>query len=209
MNSERRTFTCSVTTDNRSSSSVTDTHSAHKHEIMHPSTASPKLSYLIWVKSITFRTWFKSNPLVAKQSTYTHPSYVPIHMYIHISRGLMQGINMEKSIFNLIVFCFLAQSYCRHKFSHLLLFYVLSGFKSPGSIRFDHFVRIQDGISFQIDICLCQVMSVADVGSSARAGVSLKDIPYRFNTLRPRQNGRHFADDIFKCIFLMKMFEFL
>ena len=23
----------------------------------------------------------------------------------------------------------------------------------------------------------------------------------RFNTLRPRQNGRHFADDIFKCIF--------
>ena len=24
----------------------------------------------------------------------------------------------------------------------------------------------------------------------------------RFNTLRPRQNGRHFADDIFKCIFL-------
>ena len=23
-----------------------------------------------------------------------------------------------------------------------------------------------------------------------------------FNTLRPRQNGRHFADDIFKCMFL-------
>ena len=23
-----------------------------------------------------------------------------------------------------------------------------------------------------------------------------------FNSLRPRQNGRHFADDIFKCIFL-------
>ena len=28
------------------------------------------------------------------------------------------------------------------------------------------------------------------------------------NTLRPRQNGRHFADDIFKCIFLYEMFEF-
>ena len=29
------------------------------------------------------------------------------------------------------------------------------------------------------------------------------------NTLRPRQNGRHFIDDIFKCIFSwMKMFEF-
>ena len=25
---------------------------------------------------------------------------------------------------------------------------------------------------------------------------------YIFNTLRPRQNGRHFADDMFKCIFL-------
>ena len=25
---------------------------------------------------------------------------------------------------------------------------------------------------------------------------------YRSNTLRPRQNGRHFPDDIFKCIFL-------
>ena len=28
------------------------------------------------------------------------------------------------------------------------------------------------------------------------------------NTLRPRQNGCHFADDIFKCIFMNKMFEF-
>ena len=26
--------------------------------------------------------------------------------------------------------------------------------------------------------------------------------PKLFNTLRPRQNGRHFPDDIFKCIFL-------
>ena len=26
--------------------------------------------------------------------------------------------------------------------------------------------------------------------------------PQWVNTLRPRQNGRHFADDIFKCIFL-------
>ena len=26
--------------------------------------------------------------------------------------------------------------------------------------------------------------------------------PDLFNTLRPRQNGRHFPDDIFKCIFL-------
>ena len=27
---------------------------------------------------------------------------------------------------------------------------------------------------------------------------------YRINTLRPRQNARHFADDIFKLIFLNK-----
>ena len=27
---------------------------------------------------------------------------------------------------------------------------------------------------------------------------------HMFNTLRPRQNGRHFADDIFKCIFLIE-----
>ena len=29
-------------------------------------------------------------------------------------------------------------------------------------------------------------------------------VSYNFNTLRPRQNGRHFPDDIFKCIFLNK-----
>ena len=27
---------------------------------------------------------------------------------------------------------------------------------------------------------------------------------YPFNTLMTTQNGRHFADDVFKCIFLMK-----
>ena len=32
--------------------------------------------------------------------------------------------------------------------------------------------------------------------------VSQKQCLPRVNTLRPRQNGRHFADDIFKCIFL-------
>ena len=29
-----------------------------------------------------------------------------------------------------------------------------------------------------------------------------------FNILRPRQYGRHFAHDIFKCIFVMKIYEF-
>ena len=33
--------------------------------------------------------------------------------------------------------------------------------------------------------------------------ISLKFVPKGpINSLRPRQNGRHFADDIFKCIFL-------
>ena len=30
----------------------------------------------------------------------------------------------------------------------------------------------------------------------------LRLLSWCLNTLRPRQNGRHFADDIFKCIFL-------
>ena len=30
----------------------------------------------------------------------------------------------------------------------------------------------------------------------------LSDVDMGINSLRPRQNGRHFADDIFKCIFL-------
>ena len=28
------------------------------------------------------------------------------------------------------------------------------------------------------------------------------ELPKKVNSLKPRQNGRHFADDIFKCIFL-------
>ena len=38
-------------------------------------------------------------------------------------------------------------------------------------------------------------------------GISIKyecdsmDVTDTFNTLRPRQNGRHFAEDIFKCLF--------
>ena len=31
---------------------------------------------------------------------------------------------------------------------------------------------------------------------------SFQILTQTFDTLRPRQNGRHFADDIFKCIFL-------
>ena len=32
--------------------------------------------------------------------------------------------------------------------------------------------------------------------------LSFQILTQTFDTLRPRQNGRHFADDIFKCNFL-------
>ena len=35
-----------------------------------------------------------------------------------------------------------------------------------------------------------------------RSRVGSPHLTCHINTLRPRQNGRHFADDIFKCIFL-------
>ena len=38
----------------------------------------------------------------------------------------------------------------------------------------------------------------SDITSEIQAGVGLPS----FNTLRPRQSGRNFPDDIFKCIFL-------
>ena len=41
------------------------------------------------------------------------------------------------------------------------------------------------------------------VCSEYRLACLWRDYSY-FNTLRPRQNGRHFADDIFKCIFVNK-----
>ena len=37
---------------------------------------------------------------------------------------------------------------------------------------------------------------------SLRGQISQYTLHSSLNTLRPRQNGRHFADDIFKCIFL-------
>ena len=41
-------------------------------------------------------------------------------------------------------------------------------------------------------------------------GWVLSQVPHHDTmiALRPRQNGRHLPDDIFKCIFLMKMYEF-
>ena len=44
--------------------------------------------------------------------------------------------------------------------------------------------------------CVMKPMNDMINGSNQQIVIQL------FNTLRPRQNGRHFADDIFKCIFL-------
>ena len=42
----------------------------------------------------------------------------------------------------------------------------------------------------------------SDVVGASPVGVVQLHLHSRLNTLRPRQNGRHFADDIFKRIFL-------
>ena len=43
---------------------------------------------------------------------------------------------------------------------------------------------------------------VSSFGSYLDVLLQLSYLVNPFNTLRPRQNGRHFADDILKCIFL-------
>ena len=42
----------------------------------------------------------------------------------------------------------------------------------------------------------------------SRSFITIRLSTTGINTLRPRQNGRHFADDVFKCIFLNEMCEF-
>ena len=50
---------------------------------------------------------------------------------------------------------------------------------------------------------LIQYLNDTDVRPTSSWHLS-EDFRYKlwFNKLRPRQNGRHFADDIFKCIVL-------
>ena len=49
----------------------------------------------------------------------------------------------------------------------------------------------------------CKYMFMFPLKNLARKGLSYMYFTRvdRLNTLRPRQNGRHFPDDIFKCIF--------
>ena len=39
-------------------------------------------------------------------------------------------------------------------------------------------------------------------GQKMMLALTIEEVAWGDNILRPRQNGRHFADDIFKCIFL-------
>ena len=48
----------------------------------------------------------------------------------------------------------------------------------------------------------CGVNTPYKAGSNNIRNMNYLTLKYSINTLRPRQNGRHFADDIFKCIFL-------
>ena len=62
------------------------------------------------------------------------------------------------------------------------------------------------------DVCMCQWTGSSLFEVMACLWFGTKPFPesvltschfnWTINTLRPRQNGRHFADDIFKCIFL-------
>ena len=46
------------------------------------------------------------------------------------------------------------------------------------------------------------IMMMLPYGDKDKMAINLQTLATAFNTLRPRQNGRHFPDDIFKCIFL-------
>ena len=53
-----------------------------------------------------------------------------------------------------------------------------------------------------LHVVLVFSLSVACNSFENQVPIDLRMRSSDFNTLRPRQNGRHFADDIFKCIFL-------
>ena len=55
--------------------------------------------------------------------------------------------------------------------------------------------------SFKITVLAC---ILAPNGAWPLAGTMLTCCKNKVNTLRPRQNGRHFPDNIFKCIFLFE-----
>ena len=69
---------------------------------------------------------------------------------------------------------------------------------------------MQNGGHFSASMCLREESQAVTKSLSESMLIEICDAigPQQVNTLRLRQNGCHFPDDIFKCIFLMKMFEF-
>ena len=59
---------------------------------------------------------------------------------------------------------------------------------------------------FQNYFCLLGLSQIQDTIQTVNISFVVQSLNQfsmsRVNTLRPRQNGRHFADDMFKCIFL-------
>ena len=61
------------------------------------------------------------------------------------------------------------------------------------------FTWVQTVISHENQISIMAFISLVLSFTKPSAAIAWRS---EFNTLRPRQNGRHFADDIFTCIFL-------
>ena len=66
--------------------------------------------------------------------------------------------------------------------------------------------RIEITLSVKVSICLQNEINRHGTGGCRSHTQCYSDRIYQkmINTLRPRQNGRHFPDDIFKCIFLLE-----
>ena len=74
----------------------------------------------------------------------------------------------------------------------------------PGQYIINHKKNIVDPRRNSAIFSVCRVMTMVPRASNRISLIHGS----RINTLRPRQSGRHFADDIFKCIFGMNMYEF-
>ena len=69
----------------------------------------------------------------------------------------------------------------------------------------DNFIAYQ-GASLSKSFCVGYISQHTMISQQSLQIFGCRTLPV--NILRPRQNGRHFPDDIFKCIFFMKMYEF-
>ena len=77
------------------------------------------------------------------------------------------------------------------------------GFSRRANI-FKPWKSVSDPKRNSVIFSVCRVMTIVPRASNRISLIHGSSI----NTLRPRQSGRHFADDIFKCILGMNMCEF-